>query len=169
MWKNVFLKQTWVKGCFDIADMWKDVWWRSINMTPQTVGGEHWALVWFASTCYSSLLHWVLFCRTPSCILLRFACGSTTIERNSPKNSWWDSHSFLLLQWPQASGWALGFPRDGMNYSCLFMCGICLVRGLDCICWFAFGVCYGTELLIKKIEPDPKELFLNRSTFPISN
>jgi hypothetical protein len=52
--KAVFLKQTQVKGCFDIADTWKDSWWR-INMTPQTVGDKHWALIWFALPHYSLL------------------------------------------------------------------------------------------------------------------
>jgi hypothetical protein len=30
-----------------------------------------------------------------------------------------------------------------------------------------FGVCYGTDLLTKKMELTPKELLLNRSTSPI--
>ena len=61
--KNVFLKQTQVKGCFDIANTWKDPWWRSINMTPQTVGDEHWELVWFALSPYSltnTCMYWFL-------------------------------------------------------------------------------------------------------------
>ena len=45
----------WVKSCFNIANMWKDTWWRSINMTLQTVGDEHWTLVWFSLPCYPSL------------------------------------------------------------------------------------------------------------------
>jgi hypothetical protein len=44
-----------VKGCLDIANKWKDPGGRSINMTPQTVGDEHWALVWLAPPYYSLL------------------------------------------------------------------------------------------------------------------
>ena len=59
VWRIVFLKQTQVKGCLDIADMWKDSWWRSINMTPQTVGDKHWALVWFVSlSSLTTHLYW---------------------------------------------------------------------------------------------------------------
>jgi hypothetical protein len=53
-WKTVFLKQTQVKGCLDIANAWNDAWWKNTNITPQTVGEEHWALVWFAGPHYSS-------------------------------------------------------------------------------------------------------------------
>ena len=44
-----------MKGCLDTANTWEHAWWRSINMTPQTVEDEHWALVWFAPPHYSSL------------------------------------------------------------------------------------------------------------------
>ena len=67
--KNVFLKQTQVKGCFDILDMWEDPWWRSTNMTPQTVGDEHWALVWFALPHYfllTTCMHWFALYRGAS-------------------------------------------------------------------------------------------------------
>jgi hypothetical protein len=48
---KVLLKQTQVKGCFAIADMWKDTWWRSTSQTPQTQGEG--ALVCFAPPPYS--------------------------------------------------------------------------------------------------------------------
>ena len=54
-WKTVFLKQMQVKGCLDTVDTGKQPWWRSINMTPQTVGDEHWELVCFVPSQYSSL------------------------------------------------------------------------------------------------------------------
>lgn len=51
---KVFLKQTQLKWCFAGADMWKDKWWKTINMTPQTVGTG--ALVCFALPHYPSLM-----------------------------------------------------------------------------------------------------------------
>jgi hypothetical protein len=42
-----------MEGCFSEADTGKDVWWRSIDMTPQTAGMG--ALVWFALPRYSLL------------------------------------------------------------------------------------------------------------------
>ena len=55
-WKGVLLKQTQVKGCSDITDTWKDLGWRSIHTTPQTVGDKRWAFIWFALPHYSSLM-----------------------------------------------------------------------------------------------------------------
>lgn len=50
------------KGCSDIANPWKDPWWRRIKMAPQWVVHEHWVLVWFAPSLYSSLTtHMYLF------------------------------------------------------------------------------------------------------------
>ena len=56
----------------------------------------------------------------------------------------------------------------GLDCSCWFVPGICLPRGLLCSCWVVFGVCYGTELLSKKIKLVPKEPLLNGSTSSIS-
>ena len=60
--KNVFLKQTQVKGCFDIVDTWVDAWWRSLCMTPHTVGDVHWALVWFTLVLlfFANVMHFLV-------------------------------------------------------------------------------------------------------------
>jgi hypothetical protein len=60
-WNTVFLKQTQVKGCLDIADPWKDNRWRSMTVTPQTVGDKHWALVWFALPLMTFMYWFVLY------------------------------------------------------------------------------------------------------------
>lgn len=54
----------------------------------------------------------------------------------------------------------------GLDWGCWFVPGACLPRGLVCSCSVIFSVCYRTELLPKKIEFVPKELLLNRYTFP---
>ena len=130
-WKTAFLKQTQVKGWLAIANTWKDLWWRSINMTPQTVGDEHWELVCFVPSQYSSL------CIDLSYIaLLSSTCGNAAIERNLPKNCTWGSCGSLALMWPCLR--LVGKP-DGFFGIKLQLPGICLLKGLDCSCWFVPG------------------------------
>jgi hypothetical protein len=126
-WKTVFLKQTRVKGCLDMADTWKDSWWRSINMTSQTVGDKHWALVWFAPPHYSSLKARVYW----------FALHNV-VERNLPKNFLWSSCGSLLILWPRLR--QVGEPGGFFRVE-LQLPGVCLMKGLDCSCWFMPGVC----------------------------
>lgn len=58
-WKDLFLKQTLVKRCFDRADTGKDLWCLGII---QTVGDEHWAVVCLApSHCCLPRTHKYLF------------------------------------------------------------------------------------------------------------
>lgn len=83
-WKNVFLKQTQGKGYFDRANTWKNLWWRSINMTWHTVGDGHWALVWLAPPHYSSLTTRMCWFTLHRVVVLKF-------KRNSPKNCSWGS------------------------------------------------------------------------------
>ena len=139
-WKTAFLKQTQVKGWLAIANTWKDLWWRSINMTPQTVGDEHWELVCFVPSQYSSL------CIDLSYIaLLSSPCCSAAIERNLPKNCSWVSCGSLPL--PQSLLRPASEPGGFFTIE-LQLPGICLPRGLVCGCWpIVFDPCYGTELL----------------------
>ena len=57
----------------------------------------------------------------------------------------------------------------GLDCSCWFVPGVSLPRGMICSCLIIFGVCYGNELLSKKIKFVPKELLLIRSTSPYPN
>ena len=131
--KDYFLKQMQVKGCLDVADTWKDSWWKSINMTPQTVG-KHWALVWFAPPRYSLLK--TGYIGSPGIGLLSSTCGNVAIERNLPENCTWGSCGSLALMWPCLR--LVGKP-DGFFGIKLQLPGICLLKGLDCSCWFVPG------------------------------
>jgi hypothetical protein len=105
--------------------------------------------------------------------LLSLACGDA-IERNSPKNLSWGSCDFLLLLQPQAGWWALWFLLNltALASSCvakwtglqLLVHVWCLEKGLNCSCWFVFGVCFWTKLLISwqwRLDPHPKNYFLS--------
>jgi hypothetical protein len=54
-WKSVFLKQTQVKRCLDIANTGNGPESRSVNLISQTVGDVYWPFVWFALPHYLSL------------------------------------------------------------------------------------------------------------------
>ena len=106
-WKDVLLKQTherifswsrhrWKNGL--TTDTWKDAWWRSINVTPQTVGDWQWALVWFAPPWYSSLMTHSI--GSPYIVLLSSTHGNDTTERHLPKNCLCGSCSSLSLPQP---------------------------------------------------------------------
>jgi hypothetical protein len=153
------------KDVFDIANTWKDTWWRSINMTPKTVEEKHWALVWFALPCYSllkTLRYWFVLHSYLAQLIVTLPLRDLTQE--------------LLIRFL----WQL--VSSELSYSCLVSAcwkdwtvaaGLCLVSAcledwLVCSCWIIFSVCYETELLPKKIKLSFKEPFLNTSTSPIS-
>ena len=151
--------------------MWKDAWWRSINLTPQTVGDEHWALVWFSLLCISLLKTHMHY--SPYIVLLSSTHDNAAIERNSPKNCLWDSCGHLsILQLVVETGGSFRIELQWpgicllrvLNCSSWFVPGVCLPRELVCSCWIIFVVCYRTELLPRKIKLTPKELMLNWST-----
>jgi hypothetical protein len=67
-------------------------------------------------------------------MLLISTCGNATIERNLPKNCCEvpvvGCHFSGL-----ASGWLASLAvSSGLNYSCWFVPGVCLPRGLVCSC-----------------------------------
>lgn len=133
-WKDVLLKQTKERMSFWSGHRWKDVllyqtgertWDEgSINMTPQTVGDKHWALVCSASLFFANDIHvlvhltylcWVQLVVTPTLLLPSIA-----------------SRQLVSLA-----------ISSELNYSCWFLPGVYLPRGLDCSCWFIYDVCYG--------------------------
>jgi len=88
--------------------------------------------VWFAPPQFSS--H-VLVRLT---VLLSSLCHMATIERNSPKNCSWGSCGSLLMPQPclRPADEPGGFFRIELQLP-----GVCLLKGLDCSCWFMSGVC----------------------------
>jgi hypothetical protein len=110
-WKTVFLKQTQVKGCLHIADMWKDSWWRSTNTTPQTVGEEYWALACSVLLFFAKDTH-VLVCLT-QCWLAQLVI-TLSLREILPK---------IVQEVPVAACGCrqVGKPgvSSGLNYSCL--------------------------------------------------
>ena len=132
-----------MKGYFDIADPWKDLWWRSINMTPQTVGDELWSLDCSASLLFPNDTH-VLVCLTQRCCTQLVVMGHW---EKLAKNCLW------------GSGKPGGFFRIDLQLLVRAWClpGQKLLR-----------VFYRTELLTKMVELTSEELLLNRSTFAIS-
>ena len=81
---------------------------------------------------------------------LIFACHDF-VERNSPSNLSWYFGDFLLLPWSLA------------NWQRLSVSSV-----LNCHCWFVFGVCCVDWTADNKDWSQPKELYLNRSTAPVS-
>ena len=170
--KECFPEADMVKGCFAGADTGKKAWWKNINMTLQTVGDEHWALVWFVpSHIFFFLLLTCMYWFTLHSIV-NSICDDAVIEKNEycspgscssllPQASWWD---WLFLQdWTTAAVSCLLF-ACWKDWTEAVVPDVCLPRGLDCHCWVTFGVCYGTKLLPKKIKLALNELFLNRCT-----
>lgn len=175
MWKTIFLKQTQVKGCLALANMQKGTWWRIINMTPQTVGDEHLALVWFAPSRYSllttctywSALHSDCWSQLVVVLPLRETHPKTACELHVAAcmpGSFFSTE----LQLPGV------YMLKRLDCSCWFMPGSALLEdwsaGAESYLVFATGP-YGTgdiSINTKKIELTPKEWFLNRSTSPIS-
>ena len=117
------------------------------------------------------LLHPAILCRRYPWISLPFlssTCGNAATEK---KTQWRmaDVPVAACCFHGLASGWLVSpVVSSGLNYSCWFLCGICLLRELDCS-WFVFGVCYGTELLTKKIELAPKNCCWTGLTHPNLN
>jgi len=110
------VKQTQVKGCLDIADTWKGPWWRSINLTPQTVGDEPWALVCSTSPFFSKDTACI---GSPYIALLSSTCDKAAMERSSPKNCSWGSCSSLSLLWPDLRTVSSMVVSSRVKYSCL--------------------------------------------------
>ena len=128
--------------CFDITDTWKVLGRRSRNLTPQTVGDEHWALVWFASPCYSS----------QKTHMYRFTLPSD-VELNLWELRHWEKLAQELLV---RFLWQLLIPRPDLSPvgkpGSFFMIklqlpGVCLLKGLACSCWFVCGVCLPRGLI----------------------
>ena len=105
-------------------------------MTPQTVGDEHWALVWFALPCYS-LLRTHMYWFTLHCI--------------AEFNLWWLHREKLakelLTRFPHSLG-LVGEPCG--SFWIELICECWLLNGLDCHCWFMLVFCYRTGLLISE-------------------
>jgi hypothetical protein len=155
-----------VRECFPEADThvrmlcynkhtWKVAWWRSINVTPQTVGDEHQALVCLASP----------RCSSPRTHMYWFALHSLVEHQRTAHEvpvaagfSFFEIELQLLVP-----VWCL--PVRGLHCHCWFLCAACLPRGLLCSCWFISGVCYRTELL-PEIKLASKELLLKQVHFP---
>jgi len=133
-------------------------------MTTQTVEDKHWELVWSAPPWYSSLrqacIGW------PYIALLSSTWVTTPLRETSSlpplapqlRLTGKPCPSFRIYSCWFVSGFCL---LKGLNCSCQFILDICLPRGLVFRCWVIFGVCCGTELLRKKFELAPKELLLN--------
>ena len=127
MWKNVVLKQiqvkdvllgqTEVKGYFDIANTWKDDWW-SINdpFREWETSTEHWF----------GFLHLTIY--------YRHACiGSPYTLRETRQTTAYKIPVAACSFWGLTSGWLMSLV--------VFLPGVGLLKGLDCSCWFLFGVC----------------------------
>jgi len=152
--KRMFCRSRHVKECFAIADMW----WRNINMTPQTVGV--WALVCFALSQYSSLTthkYWFLHC---------------VAELRLWKLHWEKLAKELLVRflWLLAASTALDqlvslVVSSGLNCPCWFMCGDCQLDWTAAAgSYLVLLLVWTADILTTKTELSLKELFLNRSS-----
>ena len=169
----MFCWGTRVKGCFArqtrermfcwSRHRWKDAWWRDVNMTPpQTVGARtlvcfalpHYSLLttciyWFALCCIAELcLWWLHKKKLTKELVLRF---------------------LQLLAISSASGrLATLLDSSGLNFSCWFVSGDCWMDGVQLLTHvWCLPLDWITDILTMKIGITPKELFLNRSTFPM--
>jgi hypothetical protein len=124
---------------------------------------------WFGLLCFAILCLQHTCIGSPYIILSSSIYGNAAIDRNSPKICLWGRFLWqlaALVASPQASWWDQLVDSLGMNYSCWFMCGVCLLRELDWSCWFIFGVCYRTRLLTKKIKITTQRTIVKQVHFP---
>lgn len=147
---------TQVRGCLAKVDRWRMFSWGPV-MQYKCDPTDSWrgalSIGVFVPPHYSCLLTVYLYWLTLHSIVKLSLCQwPLTIERNSPKNSWSSCGFSLLLQPPLGPVANLAVSSE-LNYSCWFICAVCLPRGLTCSCWFVFGVCYGTELLTRLSSP----------------
>ena len=49
-WKDVSLKETWMKVCFARADTWEGAWWRRVYIWPPQTVGRAQSIGWVCST-----------------------------------------------------------------------------------------------------------------------
>jgi hypothetical protein len=139
--KDVWLKQTQVKGCLAIADTWKEY-----KYDPTDSGNSSFGLPCSALTTHMCI-------GLPYVDLLSFTWGDF-IERNSPKNFSRGSCGFL------ADSGRVGEPHGFFWIEQPLLIHVwCLLSGLYCSCWFMCGVCWWTGLRITKIGIVPKNYF----------
>jgi len=131
--------------------------WKECKYDPTRPGAQ--ALVCFAPPRWS-LLTICMYWFTLHCITELHLWGLQIIETHQRTSRGIPAASTDSVERP-------GSVPSGWNCCCALMW--CLLRGLDCSCWFVFGVCYWTKLWTTKIGIAPKELFLKRSTSPYPN
>jgi hypothetical protein len=88
---------------------------------------------WLGLLCLAILYYQHAWNGLPYIAWLSSTCGNTDIERNSPKNYLWGSCSSLLLLQPHLR--LDGKLSSRLNFSCWFILGFCLWKGLDYSCW----------------------------------